>query len=248
LLLAAGRGSRLAPLTDRTHKALLPVGDRPALSFIVDRILERGVSDVVCVTGYKDAEVREFLDRIYGGTVRTVHNERYMEDVNILSVELGVNALRRPELGYLIVETDILMEDAGWEQVLRVPAGERSFWVTRGRYAPELTGGALRTDPSGRVAEIVYAPEFETRYAGWQKLLGILYVGADEVANDRALRRRAIARTVAQYYMMPWIESLSDLPCRARDLGDVYASSYNDVAAFDSAVASFERIRGRCHG
>jgi glucose-1-phosphate thymidylyltransferase len=47
LLLAGGYATRLRPLTDRVAKPLLPVGGRPMVDWIVDRIVEAGVADEV---------------------------------------------------------------------------------------------------------------------------------------------------------------------------------------------------------
>jgi len=47
LLLAGGYATRLRPLTDRAAKALLPVGGRPMVDWIVDRIAEAGIADEV---------------------------------------------------------------------------------------------------------------------------------------------------------------------------------------------------------
>ena len=47
LLLAGGYATRLRPLTDRVAKPLLPVGGRPMVDWIVDRIAEAGIADEV---------------------------------------------------------------------------------------------------------------------------------------------------------------------------------------------------------
>src|SRR5262249_15262027 len=156
-----------------------------------------------------------------------VHNARFAEDTNILSTALGVDALRAPGAGYAIIETDVVIAPAGWSRVLEVARPERSFWVTAGRDGPDLTGGALRVGPEGNVEGLVYAPVFEERYRGYAKLLGIAYVGQNQVEADRRLRASAMARSIAQYYMTPWMTNLSVLACEARDLSDVFTGSYN---------------------
>lgn len=47
MILAAGRGERMRPLTDRTPKALLRVGDRPLIHLIIAELLRAGVRDLV---------------------------------------------------------------------------------------------------------------------------------------------------------------------------------------------------------
>jgi CTP:molybdopterin cytidylyltransferase MocA len=232
VLLAAGRGSRLASLTEHTHKSLLPIGGRPSIQYLLDELIRSQVPDIVVVVGDKHDSLERFVAEHYSGRVTTVLNERYAEDTNILSTELGVSGLRAPEKGYLIVETDLVVAPGTWPEILDVGARAESFWVTRGRYSPDLTGGALRCDLEGNVTDLVYSPKFTPDHAGWQKLLGILYVGPEQVVSDRRLRQAAIAETIAQYYMMPWVHHLSELPCRSRDLGARYASSFNDLNTY----------------
>lgn len=47
MILAAGLGTRLRPLTDLVPKPLVPVGDRPALAHVVERARAAGASPVV---------------------------------------------------------------------------------------------------------------------------------------------------------------------------------------------------------
>lgn len=242
VLLAAGRGSRLSALTRRTHKSLLPVAGKPVLQYAIDEILARGVEDVVVVTGDKRESMERFVRERFEGRVTLAHNERYAEDTNILSVEIGVAALRRPDDGYLIVETDLMVSPAGWESILDVGDGRQSFWVTRDTYSRDLTGGALHADDEGRLTDLVYAPAYAAEYEGWDKLVGILYVGSDGAARDREIRRRAIERTIRQYYMMPWVENLPLLPCRSRPLGELFAASFNDLVSYREVAEGFAAL------
>ncbi len=242
VLLAAGRGSRLSSLTQHTHKSLLPIAGKPALQYAIDEVLARQVRDVVIVTGDKHEAIERFVRDRYAGRVRVAYNELYARDTNILSTETGVAALEEPSQGYLIVETDLIVAPEGWSSILDVGDGRESFWVTRGRYNRMLTGGALDTDQAGRVTDLVYAPEYEPRYEGYQKLLGMLYVGSDCVAKDRQLRQLGLQRTFAQYYMTPWVEHLSQLPCRAVSLGSTFAASFNDIETYRQTDRCFAEL------
>lgn len=242
VLLAAGRGSRLASLTQHTHKSLLPVAGKPALQHAIEEILARNVRDIVIVTGDKRESMEQFVRDRYGDRIRVAYNERYASDTNILSTETGVSALEHPEQGYLIVETDLIVAPEGWASILDVGDGRESFWITRGIYSRTLTGGALHADASGRVTDLVYAPEYAPCYEGYQKLLGMLYVGSNQVARDRELRQLGMKRTIAQYYMTPWVEHLAHLPCNAISLGKVFAASFNDVDTYRQADRDFAEV------
>jgi NDP-sugar pyrophosphorylase family protein len=242
VLLAAGKGSRLSALTVDTHKSLLPVAGHPAIQYALDMLTAHDVEDIVVVTGEKHTTVEQFVSARYGDRVTLAFNERYDADMNILSTEIGVASLRRAQKGYLIVETDVVIAPDGWNSILDVGEGTESFWVTHGSYSTALTGGALNADKAGRVTDLVYAPYYTLNYEGWQKLLGVLYVGRNQVMKDRELRQRGIERSIAQYYMMPWVEHLPELPCHARSLGNIYAASFNDVDSYQTASHRFAEV------
>ena len=52
VILAAGRGTRLAPLTDHMPKPLVPVNGRPIIATILDALNAAGISSITIVRGY----------------------------------------------------------------------------------------------------------------------------------------------------------------------------------------------------
>jgi mannose-1-phosphate guanylyltransferase len=60
MVLAAGHGTRLRPLTDMRPKPLVPVGDRPLLDLIVDGLQAAGVARVVVNAHHRGADLRAF--------------------------------------------------------------------------------------------------------------------------------------------------------------------------------------------
>jgi len=61
MILAAGEGTRLRPLTDRTPKALLPVRGRPLLAHVMDRLVAAGATRIVVNTCHCADQVAAFL-------------------------------------------------------------------------------------------------------------------------------------------------------------------------------------------
>ena len=62
MILAAGAGTRLSPLTDRKPKALVEVGDRPLLAWVMHRLVETGVNRIIVNTHNYEDQIRAFLD------------------------------------------------------------------------------------------------------------------------------------------------------------------------------------------
>jgi len=65
ILPVAGKGTRLRPHTLTTPKALVRVGGRPVMGYILDDLVALGVHEVVFVVGYLRDAVREYVERAY---------------------------------------------------------------------------------------------------------------------------------------------------------------------------------------
>ena len=63
MILAAGAGTRLSPLTDRMPKALVPVRGRPLLVHVMDRLVAAGATRIIVNTCHHAEQVAAFLDR-----------------------------------------------------------------------------------------------------------------------------------------------------------------------------------------
>jgi len=61
MILAAGAGTRLKPITDRTPKALVQVRGRPLLARVLDRLIDIGVTRIVVNTHHHEEQIRSFV-------------------------------------------------------------------------------------------------------------------------------------------------------------------------------------------
>ncbi len=64
VILAAGEGKRVRPLTRSRPKALLPVANRPIIGYIIEALLKNGIRDIVVVVGYRKEQVIRFLNEL----------------------------------------------------------------------------------------------------------------------------------------------------------------------------------------
>jgi len=72
LVLAAGEGQRLHPLTSTRPKSLVPIVNKPIIQHIVEAIKAAGIDDIVVVSS-PDGEVRDFLGRGTNFGVKVTH-------------------------------------------------------------------------------------------------------------------------------------------------------------------------------
>ncbi|MFC7076495.1 bifunctional sugar-1-phosphate nucleotidylyltransferase/acetyltransferase [Haloarcula halophila] len=67
VILAAGEGTRMRPLTANTPKPMLPVADRPLVAHTVDTAIAAGAEELIFVVGYEADDVRSYFGDSYGG-------------------------------------------------------------------------------------------------------------------------------------------------------------------------------------
>ncbi len=62
VILAAGEGRRMRPLTYTRPKVMLPVANKPILEYVVEALAKAGIRDIVIVVGYKDNVIRDYFN------------------------------------------------------------------------------------------------------------------------------------------------------------------------------------------
>jgi len=65
VVLVGGRGERLQSAVPNLPKPMAPVGDRPFLEYILDRLVDAGVTDVIISVGYKAEVIQEHFGQAY---------------------------------------------------------------------------------------------------------------------------------------------------------------------------------------
>ncbi|MEM7217750.1 MAG: phosphocholine cytidylyltransferase family protein [Pseudomonadota bacterium] len=120
IILSAGQGRRLLPLTESTPKCALDVAGKSALRWQLEQISQCDVDEVVIMTGFR-ASVVEGIAADFAGElrVRTTHNPFYAACDN-----LGTCWLARPEMNgeFCVLNGDTLFEAAILRRLLASPA------------------------------------------------------------------------------------------------------------------------------
>jgi len=94
IILAAGVGSRLAPLTIKKPKTLIEVCGKPILSWQIDNLLDSDIKDITICVGYKSKQIIDFCHTRYPHiNFNFVVNEKYESTNNIYSLYLARHEL-----------------------------------------------------------------------------------------------------------------------------------------------------------
>ena len=79
VLMAGGKGERLRPLTEKTPKPLLPVGDKAIIDHNIDRLLSYGVKHINVTVNYLKEQIEEhFMEPRGEVKVDTVREPKYL--------------------------------------------------------------------------------------------------------------------------------------------------------------------------
>ncbi len=108
LILAAGLGTRLAPLTDDKPKSLVEVNGTPILFKQISNLVENNIKDITVVSGYK-ADVLEKRVREAFPFVKIVESKDYMTTNNMYSAYLGIKSMGEID-EMLMMNADVFMD------------------------------------------------------------------------------------------------------------------------------------------
>ena len=119
LILAAGMGRRLKPITDRMPKTMIRIEDKPILDHILTNIKKCKIKDVVIVTGYKDHVIRNYVGdgSKWGLRVEYCHNEKYNNTENIYSVKIAREKLAGED--FILINADDLFPPTVISKMMR---------------------------------------------------------------------------------------------------------------------------------
>jgi choline kinase len=97
VILAAGRGSRLRPLTDSKPKCLLKLAEKPLLEHQIEAFMSAGISDIIVVSGYLHEQIVQFArsTSLNGGDITIVRNSRFNDTDNMYSLWLTRKLLKK---------------------------------------------------------------------------------------------------------------------------------------------------------
>jgi len=162
VILAGGSGSRLFPLTRITNKHLLPIYDRPMISYSIEALVRAGVSEIMVVTGGTHAG--EFL-RLLGsghehGIDRLVY--AYQERPGGIAEALGLARRFVDDDSLVVMLADNIVERSLAPAVAHFNAQEKGARILLSRVAEasHLSQlGVPEFDGQNRMVRIIEKPE-----------------------------------------------------------------------------------------
>lgn len=143
LLLAAGTGSRLAPLTDMTPKCLVHVNEISILERLIHSLQYHNFKRLVIVVGHQADCIRNFLGTRAGGIEITyIHSPLYKTTNNIYSLWLARKVINEP---FLLVESDLVFSP---EMLTEMLYPDR---IAVGKFQPGMNGTTVKINSTQEI-------------------------------------------------------------------------------------------------
>lgn len=166
LILAAGRGTRLSPLTDLRPKPMLPIQGVPMVERIMAAIYEQtGIADFVLVTGYRADVVR---DHFGDGSAWGWHIEYALQESPLgvgHAVQCASAALR--EWPFLMTYGDIIVDPVNYAKIAKTNSRNSKASVGINWVDDPYRGAAVYVNEDLRISHIQEKPPRGTAKTHW---------------------------------------------------------------------------------
>ena len=214
VILAAGRGSRLAPLTDHLPKPLVPVNGRRIISTILDALKAAGISTITIVRGYRGEQFDTLLAEHPG--LAFVENPVWETSNNISSIAIAGRA-GLLEDSY-VIEGDLFLANPA----IITPTQEHTNYIA---FPVEATDDwCFDTDADGKITHIDTASDHPCH-----QMLGLSYwtaedgrrlaACANELYREERYRQLYWDEIALKYYLPEF--SIHIRPCAREDVWEI---------------------------
>jgi len=130
LLLAAGTGSRLYPLTRSEPKCMTIVNGKSILERMISSLNHHGFKRLVIVTGHLEDRIRNFLgNQVDGMKIEYIFSPPYKTTNNIYSLWMARDAIKE---SFLLLESDLIYDESLLDDMLypdRIAVAKLQSWM-----------------------------------------------------------------------------------------------------------------------
>jgi choline kinase len=245
VILAAGEGTRLRPLTERMPKALVTLNGKPLLTRQLEVLHRAGVREVSLVAGH-------CADAFGASGLPIFLNPRYAETNMVASLRCA-RSLFKGDDDVLVAYGDIVYEPRVLNAVLNTSAplgvavdlGWRDLWRLR-MDDPLADAETMKLDPEGYIYELGRKPhslaDIEGQYLGLFKVdrtfAPLFFEHYEQWPQDQPFEGRPIDRIFMTSYLQHQIDHGVKARAATFHHGWLEVDSLQDLRAYEDAQAA----------
>lgn len=133
LILAAGLGTRLAPITNDRPKSLVAVNGKPILMKQIENLYENGITDITIVSGYKASILEKEVHELYP-EIKLIESVDYATTNNMYSAYIAREVIG--DNGFIMMNADVYYDGSVIKALLENKA-ENAIVTDIGTYIEE---------------------------------------------------------------------------------------------------------------
>ncbi|SIR73354.1 glucose-1-phosphate thymidylyltransferase [Haladaptatus litoreus] len=157
VVLAAGKGTRLRPLTKDKPKGLVEINDKPIITHCLEQLAKLGAEEFIIVVGYRKEDIIRYYDDEFNGIPITYAHQREQKGLAhaLLTVEEHIDD------DFMLILGDNIFR-ANLEDVVRRQQEDRAdaaFLTEEVPYEDASRFGVCDTNSYGEITDVVEKPE-----------------------------------------------------------------------------------------
>jgi len=157
VILAGGKGTRLAPYTAVLPKPLMPVGDLPILEIVIRQLRHYGVSDIVLAVGY----LAELIKAYFGDGHRFGVRIRYSREEKPLGTAGPLTLIDGLDEPFLVMNGDLLTTLDYAKLAAHHADADAMCTIAMYRRSVQITLGVMQVNPEYRLLDYIEKPTYD---------------------------------------------------------------------------------------
>lgn len=243
---AAGRGQRMLSMTDNCPKSMLPVGNKPLISYHLEKLIKEKINDVYIVVGYKKEVLINYVSMMYGDKLNII----FVEQNELLglahAIKLAVDKIPKNKYsGLLVMLGDIIVTD---ENIFSTIKSNISF-VAYKEVSDYSRWCLLNLDKNNNILNFIDKPDTEPDEKN--AVIGVYYFNNindfifaldDVILNNIRIKNEFQLSSVMELYINKYNNVLKGVNCDLWfDFGEI--ETYNESKKYFNIARNFNSIK-----
>lgn len=240
VILAAGVGSRLRPLTSNKPKCLVCVAGKPILQYQIDAYIAAGISELIIIVGYEKNTIKEYCKHIKNVKITIVINDNYENTNNMYSLYLAKDLIYNKS--FILNNADLVIDKKILSHLINYHSPS-AIAVDTSIYNDESM--KITVNNSGFITDISkQIPEQDSTgcsidfYKFSSEDSKILLDKIDHIIEKEQNPNNWTEVAMQQLFQA---NAIKCFPCDIAGLNWVEIDDYNDLAIADKIFSGFER-------